>query len=123
VASKSRFGLFNQPPPLAIGDDSPYRNKKSNHRIIQFLKARTGSPLPNPATYWQDRTVQELIKRASSSRLQAYTLETFIWIHKKLTPNIISNFIPVLKFMSWSLSLQADGILSNSELMQSENTL
>lgn len=25
TASKSRFGLFSQPPSLAIGDDSPYK--------------------------------------------------------------------------------------------------
>ena len=24
VASKSRFGLFSQPPPIAVGDDSRY---------------------------------------------------------------------------------------------------
>ena len=25
VASKMRFGLFSQPPPIAIGDDSAYK--------------------------------------------------------------------------------------------------
>lgn len=31
VATKPRFALFSQPPPLAVGDDSPYRTKQ---RII-----------------------------------------------------------------------------------------
>ena len=25
VASKMRFGLFSQPPPIAVGDDSAYK--------------------------------------------------------------------------------------------------
>jgi hypothetical protein len=25
IASKRRFGLFSQPPPLAVGDDGPYK--------------------------------------------------------------------------------------------------
>ena len=25
LASKSRFGLFSQPPPIAIGDDGEYK--------------------------------------------------------------------------------------------------
>ena len=28
IASKSRFGLFTQPPPLAVGDDSAYKAKQ-----------------------------------------------------------------------------------------------
>ena len=30
IASKRRFGLFSQPPPLAVGDDGAYQKKKSN---------------------------------------------------------------------------------------------
>jgi hypothetical protein len=29
IASKRRFGLFSQPPPLAVGDDGAYQKKKS----------------------------------------------------------------------------------------------
>ena len=28
AASKRRFGLFSQPPPLGLGDDSPYKKIK-----------------------------------------------------------------------------------------------
>lgn len=28
AASKERFALFSQPPPLAVGDDSPFRTKQ-----------------------------------------------------------------------------------------------
>lgn len=34
VASKSRFGLFSQPPPLAIGDDSIYKTKQGIYLLI-----------------------------------------------------------------------------------------
>jgi hypothetical protein len=34
TASKSRFGLFSQPPPLAIGDDSRYNKLISITKII-----------------------------------------------------------------------------------------
>lgn len=30
IAAKRRFALFSQPPPLAIGDDSPYKKEKGN---------------------------------------------------------------------------------------------
>lgn len=35
VAAKRRFGLFNQPPPLAVGDDSLFPVKRSSYEIIQ----------------------------------------------------------------------------------------
>ncbi len=28
IASKRRFGLFSQAPPLAVGDDGQYKDKK-----------------------------------------------------------------------------------------------
>jgi hypothetical protein len=28
IASKRRFALFSQPPPLAVGDDGAYQKKK-----------------------------------------------------------------------------------------------
>jgi hypothetical protein len=34
VAAKRRFALFSQPPPLAIGDDSPYKQKKRICKLI-----------------------------------------------------------------------------------------
>ena len=30
-AKKSRFGLFSQPPPNAVGDDGQYKAKLRNH--------------------------------------------------------------------------------------------
>ena len=30
VASKSRFGLFSSPPPIAVGDDSRYAQLPRN---------------------------------------------------------------------------------------------
>lgn len=36
VASKRRFGLFSQPPPLAVGDDSSFRASSRTFSIIQF---------------------------------------------------------------------------------------
>jgi len=29
LGPKSRFGLFSQPPSIALGDDSQYQSKKS----------------------------------------------------------------------------------------------
>ena len=33
-AKKKRLGLFSQPPPLAIGDDSAYKQIQSNYMFI-----------------------------------------------------------------------------------------
>lgn len=35
IASKRRFGLFSQAPPLAVGDDGPYTKKKSINIMIK----------------------------------------------------------------------------------------
>jgi hypothetical protein len=43
VASKSRFGLFNQPPPLAVGDDSLFKQKQGNCIIIQHVEGKMGN--------------------------------------------------------------------------------
>lgn len=33
MASKRRFGLFSQPPPIGLGDDSQYQPKKSTPAV------------------------------------------------------------------------------------------
>lgn len=40
TASKSRFGLFSQPPPIALGDDSYYNSKTGTFTSIQQEKER-----------------------------------------------------------------------------------
>jgi hypothetical protein len=50
VASKSRFGLFSQAPPLAIGDDSLFRSKQGSYSFIQQYGAKTESQNLNPGT-------------------------------------------------------------------------
>ena len=34
VASKRRFGLFSQPPPIAVGDDSVYKPTIRSNELI-----------------------------------------------------------------------------------------
>lgn len=38
VSSRRRFGLFSQPPPIAIGDDSPAKILKRIYSLMQILK-------------------------------------------------------------------------------------
>ena len=38
VASKSRFGLFSQPPPIAVGDDAAYSQVVRNLQLIHRCK-------------------------------------------------------------------------------------
>jgi hypothetical protein len=38
ITAKSRFGLFSQPPPLAVGDDSKYLQKTCIKIIILVVK-------------------------------------------------------------------------------------
>ena len=46
ASSKRRFGLFSQPPPIAIGDDSPAKQTKRFHSHIQILKDKMESLKP-----------------------------------------------------------------------------
>jgi hypothetical protein len=39
IASKRRFGLFSQPPPIGLGDDSIFPPKAGT---IKFIKRRRG---------------------------------------------------------------------------------
>ena len=50
VATKSRFGLFSQPPPLAIGDGSLFRTKQGSYLFIQLDEVKTESLFLNPGT-------------------------------------------------------------------------
>lgn len=43
IASKRRFGLFSQPPPLAVGDDGPYTKRKSIIIIIKSVLDKMGN--------------------------------------------------------------------------------
>lgn len=43
LATKSRFGLFSQPPPLAIGDEPVFKQKQGTSVTIQPGAAKTGS--------------------------------------------------------------------------------
>ena len=47
IASKRRFGLFSQPPPLAVGDDGAYQKKKSIQNVMQLKKDKMANQLQN----------------------------------------------------------------------------
>lgn len=34
AASRRRFGLFSQPPPLGLGDDSQYLSKQRTYELM-----------------------------------------------------------------------------------------
>lgn len=42
LATKSRFGLFSQPPPLAIGDEPVFKQKQGTSVAIQPGAGKTG---------------------------------------------------------------------------------
>jgi len=44
TATKRRFGLFSQPPPIAIGDDSYFNSKTGSCTLMQREKVRMESP-------------------------------------------------------------------------------
>lgn len=44
TATKRRFGLFSQPPSIAIGDSSYFSSKTGSLLSMQLGKVRTGSP-------------------------------------------------------------------------------
>lgn len=46
VASKRRFGLFSQPPPIAVGDDSVYKPTIRSNELIQIKEI---SMMENPS--------------------------------------------------------------------------
>lgn len=36
MSSRKRFGLFSQPPPIALGDNSLYPSKTGSYNLIQL---------------------------------------------------------------------------------------
>lgn len=44
IGEKSRFGLFSQPPPIAVGDDSMYAKKQ--RIIFNYVDERGGDGKP-----------------------------------------------------------------------------
>lgn len=46
AASRRRFGLFSQPPPLGLGDDSQYISKQRTDCFIQSRRAKMASLRP-----------------------------------------------------------------------------
>lgn len=73
VASKRRFGLFSQPPPIAIGDDSAFPSKIGAPSSIQPKKERTANQSPSPATCWQDPIEVESTGKLLSRSRKAFT--------------------------------------------------
>ena len=43
VASKRRFGLFSQAPPIAVGDDGEYKKLVRTVSLIQTFEAKMES--------------------------------------------------------------------------------
>jgi hypothetical protein len=43
IASRSRFGLFSQPPPIGLGDDSAYAHRVGIIELNQVSEARMGN--------------------------------------------------------------------------------
>jgi hypothetical protein len=54
AASRRRFGLFSQPPPLGLGDDSQYLSKQRTHDLMQSRRAKTASLRPVLPNCWQE---------------------------------------------------------------------
>jgi hypothetical protein len=73
VASKRRFGLFSQPPPIAIGDDSAFPSKIGEPTFIQPKKEKTANQSPFPATCWQDPIEAELIGKLLFKSRKVFT--------------------------------------------------
>ena len=46
IASKRRFGLFSQPPPIAVGDDGQYKKIQRIKSMMQMPRAKMASRSP-----------------------------------------------------------------------------
>ena len=106
MASKSRFGLFSQAPPLAIGDDSLFRSKQGNYSFIQQYGAKTESQNLNPGTYLLVIIEQEWARMPLLAIPKAFTPVIDILILKKWTICTIKSFIRHLISTKGSSSLE-----------------
>jgi hypothetical protein len=73
--SRSRFGLFSQPAPIALGD-TKYAGKAGNYSLIQSAKARTASQSLNLGTFSLAPTVRGSLAKIFLKLLAASTLVT-----------------------------------------------
>lgn len=106
VAAKSRFGLFSQPPPLAIGDDSLFRTKQGSYLFIQLDEVKTESLFLNQGTCSLVPIDQEWIEKGLLILPKASTPAINISILKKWTTYTIKNSIRDLKSTRGSSSLR-----------------
>jgi hypothetical protein len=123
VASKSRFGLFSQPPPLAIGDDSLFRSQRRSYPLIKPAKVKTASRKHSQETCWLDLIGLELIRKATFSQHRVSMLVTCTWTPRRSMPAIIKSSIRDQQSMSSSSNQQVDAILCTSSIIQGKNTL
>lgn len=88
VASKRRFGLFSQPPPLAVGDNSFAHTTKSIFLLIKWSEDRTVSLKLSLVICSQDHLFQAFARKITYKYLQAYTKMTLITTTLRLKSSI-----------------------------------
>lgn len=98
LSSKRRFALFSQPSSIAIGDDSPFRQKLRMQTLIKLRKVQMENQSHFQEICYQVLMYLELEKKVLLVFLVVSTMEINTSILKKYNDHMRNNFILALPF-------------------------
>ena len=116
--------MFSVPPPLAIGDDSPFKQITRNLSILcQTIEVKTVNQSLNQEICWRVQIDLEWVRRDILAFLTVSIKETSTSIHSKSKLNIREKCIPKAACTKQNSNLATRTELSLNHHMSTNNKI